>query len=129
VAQNRPVLAAFRAAPGPIRLFLVYALVLLAVIGVSLRFVIDMAIAAPVSLPGVVVMILLAFTIFTITLVLQRKEAARNLALGLSSLTIPPIPLALVAGQPIPAIFLAALALLLLRGLRRPEVRSWLSEP
>jgi hypothetical protein len=129
VAQNRGVIASFLAAPGPIRLFLAYALVLLAAIGLSLRFVVDMAIAAPVSLPGIVVMILLAFTIFTITLVLQRKEAARTLALGLSSLTIPPIPLALIAGQPIPAIFLAALALLLLRGLRRPEVRSWLSEP
>ena len=129
MAQNQRVIASFLAAPGPIRLFLAYALVLLAGIGLSLRFVVDMAIAAPVSLPGIVVMILLAFTIFTITLVLQRKEAARTLALGLSSLTIPPIPLALIAGQPIPAIFLAALALLLLRGLRRPEVRSWLSEP
>ena len=123
------MLATVLAAPGPIRLFLAYALVLLAGIGLSLRFVVDLAIAAPVSLPGVVVMILLAFTIFTITLVLQRKEAARNLALVLSSLTIPPIPIALVAGQPIPAIFLAALALLLLRGLRRPDVRAWLSEP
>jgi len=129
VAQNQAVIASFLAAPGPIRLFLVYALALLAGIGLSLRFVVDMAIAAPVSLPGVVVMILLAFTIFTITLVIQRKEAARNLALGLSSLTIPLIPLALIGGQPIPAIFFAALALLLLRGLRRAEVRSWLSEP
>ena len=129
MAQNQLVIASVLAAPGPIRLFLVYALVLLAGIGLSLRFVVDMAIAAPVSLPGVVVMILLAFTIFTITLVLQRKEAARNLAFALSSLTIPPIPLALIGGQPIPAIFFAALALLLLRGLRRPEVRAWLSEP
>ena len=114
--------------PGPIRLFLAYALVILAGIGLSLRFVVDLAIAAPVSLPGVVVMVLLAYTIFTITLVLQRKEAARTLAFGLSSLTIPPIPWALVIGQPVVAIFFAVLALLLIRGLRRPEVRTWLSE-
>lgn len=127
--QNRLVLATLRSMPGPIRLFLAYALVLLAGIGLSLRFVVDMAISAPVSLPGVVVMVLLAYTIFTITLVLQRKEAARTLALGLSSLTIPPIPWAIVVGQPIVAIFFAALALLLLRGLRRPEVATYLAEP
>lgn len=125
----RGMLASVRAMPGPIRLFLAYALVLLAGIGISLRFVVDLAISAPVSLPGVVVMVLLAYSIFTITLVLQRKEAARALALGLSSLTIPPIPWALVVGQPVIAIFFTALALLLIRGLRRPEVAAYLSEP
>ena len=34
-------------------------------------------------------MVLLAYTIFTTTLVLQRKQAGRGLALGLASLTIP----------------------------------------
>ena len=38
-------------------------------------------------------MVLLAYTIFTTTLVLQRKQAARGLALGLASLTIPLVPL------------------------------------
>ena len=114
--------------PGPIRLFLVYALLILAGVGLSLRFVVDLAISAPVSLPGIVVMVLLAYTIFTITLVLQRKEAARSFALGLSSLTIPPIPYAIVVGQPILAIFFAALAILLIRGLRRPEVAAYLVE-
>ena len=38
--------------PGGIRLFLVYALLILAGIGLSLRFVVDQAIAAPVSLVG-----------------------------------------------------------------------------
>jgi hypothetical protein len=123
------VLATVRAMPGPIRLFLAYALVLLAGIGLSLRFVVDMAISAPVSLPGVVVMVLLAYTIFTITLVLQRKEAARRLAVGLSSLTIPPIPWAIAVGLPVVAIFFAALALLLFRGLRRSDVVAYFSEP
>lgn len=123
------MLATIRAMPGPIRIFLVFAFVILAGIGVSLRFVIDQAISAPVSPTGIVVMVLLAYTIFTITLVLQRKEAGRGFALGLSSLTIPPIPWAIIVGQPILAIFLAALALILFRGLRRPDVAAWLVEP
>ena len=82
-----------RCSPGSARchpailLFLVYAGLILAGIGISLRYVIDLAIGAPVSGPGVVVMVLLAYTIFTTTLVLQRKEASRGLALGLASLT------------------------------------------
>jgi len=123
------MLTGLRAMPGPIRLFLAYAFVILAGIGLSLRFVVDQAIAAPVSLTGIVVMILLAYTIFTTTLVLQRKEAGRTFALGLSSLTIPPIPYAIVVGQPILAIFFAALAILLIRGLRRPDVVAYLAEP
>ena len=118
-----------REMPGGIRLFLVYALGILAGIGLSLRFVVDQAIAAPVSLTGVVVMVLLAYTIFTTTLVLQRKQAGRGLALGLASLTIPLIPLLLFGQLVIEAVFIAALALLLFRGLLRPEVRTYLSEP
>jgi hypothetical protein len=117
-----------REMPGGIRLFLVYAFFILAGIGLSLRFVVDQAIAAPVSLLGVVVMVLLAYTIFTTTLVLQRKQAARGLALGLSSLTVPLIPLLLLSQLPVEAIFIAALSALLFRGLLRPEVRSYLSE-
>jgi len=118
-----------RAMPGGIRLFLVYALLILAGIGLSLRFVVDQAIAAPISPVGVIVMVLLAYTIFTITLVLQRKQAARNLAIGLASLTIPLVPLLLLSGLPVEAIFVAALGLLLLRGLLRQEVRTYLNEP
>ena len=118
-----------REMPGGIRLFLLYASLILAGIGLSLRFVVDQAIAAPVSLTGVVVMVLLAYTIFTTTLVLQRKQAARGLALGLASLTIPLVPLLAFSQLVIEAVFIAALAALLFRGLLRPEVRSYLSEP
>ena len=114
--------------PGGIRLFLVYALVILAGIGISLRFVIDLAIGAPVSGPGVVVMVLLAYTIFTTTLVLQRKQAGRGLALGLASLTLPLAVWLLLAGLLPQAIFIGALAALLFRGLLRHEVRDWLNE-
>jgi len=121
--------ARLAAMPSGIRFFLVYALLILAGIGLSLRFVVDQAIAAPVSPLGVVVMVLLAYTIFTTTLVLQRKQAARSLALGLASLTIPMIPLLLLGGLLVQAIFVAAVAALLLRGLLRPEVRTYLNEP
>jgi hypothetical protein len=118
-----------RAMPAGIRVFLVYAALILAGIGLSLRFVIDMAIGAPVSGTGVVVMVLLAYTIFTTTLVLQRKEASRGLALGLASLTLPLIPYLLLGGLLPQAVFVGALALLLFRGLLRPEVRTYLNEP
>lgn len=114
--------------PGGIRLFLVYALLILTGIGLSLRFVVDQAIAAPVSLLGVVVMVLLAYTIFTTTLVLQRKQAARGLALGLASLMIPLIPLLVLSQLVIEALFVSVLAILLFRGLLRPEIRTYLSE-
>ena len=117
-----------RSMPGPIRLFLSYALLILVGIGLSLRFVVDQAIAAPVSPLGVIVMVLLAYTIFTVTLVLQRKQAGRGLAIGLSSLTVPLVPLLILSQLVIEAIFIAALGLLLLRGLFRPDVRAYLSE-
>ena len=98
-----------RAMPGGIRLFLVYAVLILAGIGLSLRSVVDLAISTPVSFEGLVVMILLAYTIFTTTLVLQRKQAARNLALGLASLTIPLVPLLALSRLVVEAIFVAAL--------------------
>jgi hypothetical protein len=118
-----------REMPPGIMLFLAYAAFILAGIGISLRYVIDLAIGAPVSGPGVVVMVLLAYTIFTTTLVLQRKEASRGLALGLASLTVPLAPYLLLTGLPIQALFIAALALLLFRGLLSPRVRAYLSEP
>ena len=118
-----------RAMPGGIRLFLVYALLILAGIGLSLRSVVDTAISTPVSLEGVVVMVLLAYTIFTTTLVLQRKQAARGLALGLASLTIPLVPLLAFSQLDRRGDLRRRLGLLLFRGLLRPEVRTYLNEP
>jgi hypothetical protein len=120
--------------PSGIRIFLVYGFLILAGIGLSLHWVVDQAIAMPVSPIGVVVMVLLAYTIFTMTLVFQRKEAARGLALGLASLTLPAIPLAwlsfIQAGPRIAAtLFVLAFAALLFRGLLAPEVRTYLDEP
>ena len=115
--------------PGGVRIFLGYAFLILGLLGLSLRWVVDQAISAPISPVGVVAMVLLAYTIFTTTLVLQRKQASRGLALGLSTLTIPAVPLALLAAQPVGALIAGLLAALLFFGLTRPEVRGWLSEP
>lgn len=117
-----------RRIPWGIVLFLLYAGLILVAIALSLRTVIDQAINAPVSFIGVVVMALLAYTIFTITLVVQRKAAARGFALGLSTLTVPPIVLTLIGGQLVVSLFFAALGILLVRGLLDPRVAGWLDE-
>src|SRR5450759_5599808 len=131
--KGRPTSSSSRRMPAGIRVFLVYAFLILAIIGLSLRFVVDQAISAPVSPIGIVVMVLLAYTIFTMTLVIQRKEAARGLALGLASLTLPAIPLAWLSfvqtGPRVAAtLFMLAFAVLLFRGLLAPEVRVYLDE-
>ena len=122
------MLTRIREMPGGIRLFLAYAALILIGIGLSLRSVVDTAISTPVSLEGLIVMCLLAYTIFTTTLVLQRKQAGRALALGLASLTIPLVPLLALSRLIVEAIFVTALGLLLFRGLLRPEVRTYLNE-
>ena len=106
----------------------IHSFLILGAIGISLRWVVDQAIGAAVSLPGIVAMVLLAYTIFTITMVLQRKQAARGLALGHATLTIPAIPLLLLSPVPALAIVPAVLGALLFVGLRRPSVQAWLSE-
>jgi hypothetical protein len=118
-----------RIPPAGVLLFLGYAFLILGAIGLSLRWVVEKAIGAPLSLEGIVVMVLLAYTIFTITMVLQRKQAARGLALGLTTLTVPAVPLLLLGPVPAVAIAPAVLAIALFLGLGRPSVKSWLSEP
>jgi len=117
-----------RRVPWGIALLLLYGFVILAGIGLSLPFVVDLAKDMPVSFTGLVVMALLAYTIFTLTLVLQRKTAARTLALGLASLTLPAVALGFAYGQAILAALLAAFAALLFRGLTRHAVAGWLNE-
>lgn len=123
------MLRQFLAMPPGIRLFLGYAFLILVLIGLSMRTVVDLAISAPLSFEGLVVMSLLAYTIFTVTLVLQRKEAARGLAIGLSSLTIPAVPILALGGFILPAVAVGLLGGALFYGLTRPAVRSYLNEP
>jgi hypothetical protein len=123
------MLREFLAMPAGVRVFLGYAFLILGSIGLSLRWVIDQATGAPVSPIGIVVMCLLAFTIFTTTLVLQRKEASLAMARLLSTLTIPAVVLAILAAQPLFALFAAVMAVSLFVGLSRPSARAWLNEP
>ena len=117
-----------RGMPWGIVLFLVYAFLLLAGAALALGPVVEKAVLIPITFEGVVLMALLAYAIFTITLVLQRKEAARGLALGLVSLLVPAIPLALLWGLVIVAVALVALGLALYLGLRAPRARAWLDQ-
>lgn len=115
--------------PFGLMLFLVYASLILVGIALSMRTVIDQAATMPISPIGVVVMILLAYTIFTMTLVLQRKQAAFGLALVLASLVIPGVLLLAISPvHPAAPVLMAAFGLLLFRGLLRPDVRTYLSE-
>ncbi len=115
--------------PNSVRVFLAYAFLLLAGIGLSLRYIVDEAVSAPISPIGVVWMALLAYTIFTITLVLQRKEAGRTFGLGLATVTIPAIPL-LLMNQLFPAaIVVTVVAVAVFRALTGASARAWLREP
>lgn len=122
-------MVSLRGIPWGVALFLLYALVLLAGVGLTLGSVVDLALEVPITPLGLVIMALLAYTIFTVTLVLQRKEAARNLALGLTSLAVPAVPLALLSGQLILALLITAFAVVLFRGLRAPAAAAWLDQP
>ena len=128
--MHDPMVDRVRAMPGGIRLFLVYAFLILAGIGLRLRSVVDLAISTPVSFEGVVVMVLLAYTIFTTTLVLQRKQAARAWRSASASLTVPLVPLLLLSGLLVEAIFVGALgAAACSAGCSGPSVRTYLNEP
>jgi hypothetical protein len=127
VAQNGCVISV-RGMPWGVGLFLVYAFLILAGAALALGPVVERAVLIPITFEGIVLMALLAYTIFTITLVLQRKAAARGLALGLLSLLIPAIPLALLWGQLVAALALVGLGLVLHRGLRAPRAQAWLDQ-
>jgi hypothetical protein len=117
-----------RGMPWGVALFLVYSTLILVGVGVSLGSVVDQAIIVPITLQGAVLMALLAYTIFTMTLVLQRKAAARGLALGLATLAVPAVPLALLAGQVIGAVVIVVAAILVVYGLRAPNAVAWLDQ-
>lgn len=123
------MIARLRAMPLGIRLFLLYGFLILAAIGVALPRVVELAVGMSITFTGVVVMTLLAYTIFTLTLVLQRKQAGRVFAIGLASLAIPVVPVLLIGGLVLQAAVVAAVAALLLYGLLRPDVRGYLTEP
>jgi hypothetical protein len=128
VAESPTMLDTLRTMPNGVRVFLAYALILLALLGLTLPLVIEQAVEAPISFVGLVWMVLLAYAIFTVTLVLQRKQAAWMLSLGLASLTIPLVPVLAFAAGPIGLLFALVLALILFRALWPRSVRAWFNE-
>ncbi len=123
------MISTLRGMPAGVWLFLVYAFIILAMLGISLPAVVNLATGdAPISGVGLLSALLLAYTIFTITLVLQRKQAAWAFSQGLATLTIPLVPLLWFATGLVGAVFAAVLALLLFRGLRTARVRDWFNE-
>jgi hypothetical protein len=119
-----------KAMPPGVLLFMGYSLLVLSILGLSMPMVIDQAIAAPISFIGIVWMALLAYLIFTMTLVLQKKQAAFGLSLGLTSLMLPLAVIMLFApGGFVVSIAAVVLFVIVVLGLRRPRSREWFSEP
>jgi hypothetical protein len=118
-----------RTMPNGVRIVLAYAFSLLALLSLTLPLVVAQAVEAPVSPIGLLWMLLLAYLIFTITLVLQRKQAAWGLSVGLVTLTVPGIVLLYEWAGLIGAGIGVALCGLLFLSLRGAGVRAWFSEP
>lgn len=119
-----------RAMPPGVLIFLGYAFLVLSILGLSMPVVIDQAVQAPITFIGLVWMLLLAYLIFTMTLVLQRKQAAYMLSLGLTSLLLPLAAILLFAPAGwILSIVAVLLFVVVVWSLRRPRSREWFSEP
>ncbi|MEX1336527.1 MAG: hypothetical protein AB1Z66_14640 [Candidatus Limnocylindrales bacterium] len=119
-----------KAMPPGVLLFMGYSLLVLSILGLAMPIVIDQAVAAPVSFIGIVWMALLAYLIFTMTLVLQRKQAGFGLSMGLTSLMLPLALILLFAPGGFVLSFVAVvLFVAVVIALRRPRSREWFSEP
>ncbi len=119
-----------RAMPRGVLIFMGYALLVLSVLGLFMGRVVDEAISAPISFIGIVWMAALAYLIFTVTLVLQKKQAAYGLSLGLTSLLLPLAVILLFApGGWVLSIVAIVFFVIVVWSLRRPASRAWFSEP
>jgi hypothetical protein len=118
-----------RSMPNGVKVVLAFGFVLLAGMGLTLPLVISQAVEAPVSPVGLLWMLLLAYLIFSLTLILQRKQAARMLSFGLASLAVPIAVILWYWAGLLGALFGVALVGLLFTSLRGDAVRAWFSEP
>jgi hypothetical protein len=118
-----------RRIPHGVLVLLGYAFSLLVVLSLTLPLVVDQAIEAPISPLGLLWMLLLAYLIFTITLILQRKQSAWALSVGLATLSLPLVLLLFDWGGIPGALIGFVICGLLFFSLRRPSVRAWFSEP
>ncbi len=118
----------FKSMPNGVRLVLGFGLVLLAGVGLTLPLIVQQAVEAPISALGLLWMLLLAYLVFTLTLILQRKQAAWMLSLGLATLSIPLAIVLFFWGGVIGGLIGISLAVVLFLALRGARVRAWYSE-
>jgi hypothetical protein len=131
-----------REAPLPVRLWFVWAFLLLAATGVLLPRIVafvDFSERAPFSLLGIFMMLELAAVLFGVTVAMQRKRIGHRFSIGIAALAVP-----MLAGLP-PTLFdlparaangwylVAApigliISVVLIVGLLRPSARAWFSE-
>ena len=129
VGQSDPMLQLIRQMPPGVLLFLAYAFVVLSILGLTMPVVIDQAVQTPITFIGLVWMGLLAYLIFTMTLVLQRKQAAYGHSLGLTTLLLPLAAIVVFgAGGWILSIVLVVAFVVMVWSLRRPRSREWFCE-
>ena len=106
-----------------------FGLVLLAGVGLTLPLVVNQAIEASVTPIGLLWMLLIAYLVFTLTLILQRKQAAWMLSVGLATLSLP-LALALYLWAAfVGALLGLVIVALLFWSLRGTPVREWFNEP
>jgi hypothetical protein len=115
--------------PNGVRLVLGFGFVLLAGVGLTLPLVVNQAIEAAITPIGLLWMLLLAYLVFTLTLILQRKQAAWMLSLGLATLSVPLAVALWFWGGFLAALLGAVVAVLLFWSLRAQPVRAWFIEP
>jgi hypothetical protein len=118
-----------RQMPRGVAIVVAFGLLLLGGLGLTLPLVVNEAVEAPVSPVGLLWMLLIAYLIFTLTLVLQRKQAAWGLAIGMASLVL---PLTLIMWQwasLIGALLGVVLGAILFLSLRDGRSRAWFNQP
>jgi len=122
------VLDLIRGMPNGVRILLLFGFTLLAGVGLTLPLVVQQAVEAPISALGLLWMLLLAYLVFTLTLILQRKQAAWMLSLGLATLSLPLTAILFFWAAAIGLLLGAGLTVLLFLALRGEAVRAWFSE-
>ena len=123
------MLELLRSMPAGVKIVLGWGFLLLSGVGLTLPLVIGQAVETPVAPLGVLWMLLLAYLVFSLTLILQKKQAAWMLSLGLASLAVPLAILLWFGAGFLGLIFGLALSGLLFSSLRGERVRAWFSEP
>ena len=122
------MLELIRGMPNGVRIVLVFGFTLLAGVGLTLPLVVQQAVEAPISALGLLWMLLLAYLVFTLTLILQRKQAAWMLSLGLATLSLPLAAILFFWAAAVGLMVGVGLSVLLFLALRGSAVRAWFSE-